>query len=104
MQQKSNFSTIEWTYPEPRNLADRFIGPGATRGELLLQLIPPVLMALALPLVAKLGDWGWNFWQMLIAAILAFDLLGGVITNATSSAKRWYHRTGQGFGQHLGFV
>lgn len=104
MQQKSNFSTIEWTHPEPHSFLDRFIGPGATRAELLLQLIPPVFVASALPLVAKLGDWGWNFWQMLIAAILAFDLLGGVITNATSSAKRWYHRAGQGFREHLGFV
>jgi hypothetical protein len=27
-----------------------------------------------------------------------------VITNATATAKRWYHRPGQGWYQHLGFV
>lgn len=29
---------------------------------------------------------------------------GGVITNATNSAKRWYHREGQGFKQHFSFI
>ena len=32
------------------------------------------------------------------------DIAGGIITNATSSAKRWYHRAGQGFKQHFGAV
>jgi hypothetical protein len=36
--------------------------------------------------------------------LLVFDLMGGVITNATATAKRWYHRPGQGWFQHMGFV
>ena len=36
--------------------------------------------------------------------LLGFDLLGGVLTNATSAAKRWYHRPGQRWPQHLAFV
>jgi hypothetical protein len=35
---------------------------------------------------------------------LAADLIGGVITNATSSAKRWYHRRGQTNIHHLMFI
>ncbi|MGB6298936.1 MAG: hypothetical protein WBF90_22540 [Rivularia sp. (in: cyanobacteria)] len=35
---------------------------------------------------------------------MGFDLVGGVITNATSSAKRWFHRTGQTWQHHLAFV
>lgn len=31
-------------------------------------------------------------------------MVGGVITNATSSAKRWFHRTGQTWQHHLAFV
>jgi hypothetical protein len=39
-----------------------------------------------------------------LIAILGFDLVGGVLTNATAAAKRWYHRPGQGWQQHMGFV
>jgi hypothetical protein len=36
---------------------------------------------------------------------LAFDIIGGIITNATSAAKRWYHRSGQeGWRAHLPFI
>lgn len=42
--------------------------------------------------------------QLAVAALLALDLVGGVVTNATAAAKRWYHRPGQGFRQHFGFV
>ena len=46
----------------------------------------------------------WTGWQLGLIAFLGFDLAGGVITNATSSAKRWYYRPGQGWQQHLAFV
>jgi hypothetical protein len=36
--------------------------------------------------------------------VIAFDLMGGVLTNASATAKSWYHRPGQGWLQHLGFV
>jgi len=36
--------------------------------------------------------------------VIAFDLVGGVATNATATTKRWCHRPGQGWLQHLGFV
>ena len=39
-----------------------------------------------------------------VIAGFALDIAGGVVTNATGSAKRWYHRRGQGFWEHLGFV
>ena len=32
------------------------------------------------------------------------DIIGGIITNATSTAKRWFHREGQGFKQHMSFI
>jgi hypothetical protein len=31
-------------------------------------------------------------------------MLGGVLTNATSAAKRWFFREGEGFKQHMTFV
>lgn len=97
-----------WHYPQPRpGLAgqwDKFVGPGATRAEQILSLVPSILAATALVFYAYHYQLGWNLGQYIVAAVLAFDVVGGVTTNATSSAKRWYHRDGQGFTQHFGFV
>jgi hypothetical protein len=94
--------------PEPRRGFlgewDKFVGPGQTRAEFWLVIIPSVLAGLALTVYAHWKVLPWNVWQYLVAALLALDLMGGVITNATSAAKRWYHRDGQGRRQHVSFV
>jgi hypothetical protein len=99
---------IEWTPIEPRRGFlgewDKFVGPGQTRAELWLILIPSLAAGTALAAYARWMGLPWNFWQYLVAVLLAVDLTGGVITNATSAAKRWYHRAGQRWQQHLGFV
>jgi hypothetical protein len=99
---------IEWNYPAPRpgwrGEWDRFIGPGATRAELGLEISAATLAALAMLAYALLVPLGWNGWQTAVAVLFAFDLAGGVVTNATSTAKRWYHRDGQRTGQHLLFL
>ena len=83
---------------------DRFIGPGATSAELVLQLLPSVVAAIAAPLYALTLPIDWAPWQLGAIAILGFDLVGGILTNATAAAKRWYHRPGQGWRQHMAFV
>jgi hypothetical protein len=99
---------IDWTPPEPRRGLlgewDKFVGPGQTRAEFWLILIPSVVATLALAGYARLQGLNWNLVQTIVAMLLAFDLMGGVITNATSTAKRWYHRDGQGTVQHIGFI
>lgn len=97
-----------WKYPQPRaGLAgewDKFIGPGATSAEVRLGL---AFSALWTGAVLTYGAWqqlGWSGWQMLAAGLFAFDLAGGIFVNAMSSAKRWYHRVGQGHWQHFGFT
>ncbi len=99
---------IDWNYPPPRKgvkgLLDKFIGPGVTRSELLLQLVPPLLAAIAAPALTSMRHISWTPLQSIVAALLAFDLTGGIITNATSAAKRWYHRQGQSFSRHLAFT
>lgn len=67
-------------------------------------IIPSAVFSLFVVTHAYSSQIGWSISQYIIAALLAFDISGGVITNATSSAKRWYHRSGQGFKQHFGFV
>ncbi|MGK7890364.1 MAG: hypothetical protein AB4042_13595 [Leptolyngbyaceae cyanobacterium] len=83
---------------------DRFIGPGATPAEIVLQLAPSIVAAIAAPIYAATLPIDWTPWQLGAIAILGFDLIGGVLTNATAAAKRWYHRPGQGWRQHLTFV
>ena len=96
------------TYSSPRSgmkgLLDRIIGPGATPAELLLQFLPAFGGAIAAPIYALTLPIDWTSWQLGLIAIFGFDLVGGVLTNATSAAKRWYHRPGQGWQEHLGFV
>ena len=99
---------IDWNHPEPRlgwrGTMDRLFGPGATPAELMLQLLPPMLAAIVAPLLVMLQSPDWSVLQYAVCAFMAFDIAGGVITNATSSAKRWYHRDEQGWRSHMGFV
>lgn len=83
---------------------DRFIGPGATAAEMVLQFVPAVAAAIAAPTYAMTLPIEWTPLQLGLIAVLGFDFVGGVLTNATAAAKRWYHRPGQGWRQHLGFV
>ncbi|MEM9388370.1 MAG: hypothetical protein AAGA68_25190 [Pseudomonadota bacterium] len=99
---------IDWNYPTPRagsvGLMDRFVGPGATAAELWLQFS---LAALAIVGAIAYAVWQgveWSLPQYLLAGFLAFDVVGGIVTNATSSAKRWYHRPGQSRSDHFKFV
>ena len=59
--------------PEPRagllGHWDRFIGPGATRGETLLTLGAAFGAAIALVLYAFAADLGWTGWQIALAGI-----------------------------------
>lgn len=100
---------LDWTPPPPRagqlGWLDRFIGPGATVAEVRLQLLGTLVLTSSLVAFALWRATGpWSLLQTGVLALLAFDLSGGIITNATSAAKRWYHRPGQGWKQHLAFV
>jgi hypothetical protein len=99
---------INWKTPPPRSgllgIVDKLVGPGATGAELALQILLPVVAAIAAPLYASKVVEGWTLIQYVICSLLAFDIAGGVITNATSNAKRWYHRAGKDFKQQFAFV
>ncbi|EGA68364.1 hypothetical protein VISI1226_08794 [Vibrio sinaloensis DSM 21326] len=99
---------IDWSIPQVRagfwGGIDKLIGPGATKAEKNLQLYVPFSSGFMMVLYAHYAQLGWTNVQLLIAGLLAVDIVGGIITNATSSAKRWFHREGQGFKQHLSFI
>lgn len=94
--------------PNPREglpgTLDRFVGPGATPAELALQFLLPTGAAIAAVGYAASAVGTWSTLQYILCAILAFDIMGGIITNASSSGKRWYHRTGRSQLHHFGFV
>ena len=86
-------------------MIDVFIGPGATTAELVVQFVPTAYAALMAPWVAAHSSAKlWTRFELFMIALFAFDLVGGVLTNATSAAKRWYHRPGQGAVDHMKFV
>jgi hypothetical protein len=84
-------------------LWDRFVGPGATRAENTLILFWGLLGGAAVVANALWAALGWSPFQLAVAAFVAFDIAGGVPANAASSAKRWFHRPGQGFREHFSF-
>ena len=83
---------------------DRLIGPGATPAEVALQFVPSVIAAIAAPLYALTLPIDSSPWQLALIGLFGFDLVGGILTNATAAAKRWYHRPGQDWRSHLTFV
>lgn len=102
---------IDWIPPEPRKgllgAWDKFVGPGATASEEIVQLAGGLALTVALiaVMVSKREALNWTGVQFAVAALLAFDLAGGIVTNATSAAKRWYHRPGHnGPRAHLPFI
>ncbi|MEM8998242.1 MAG: hypothetical protein AAGF23_25895 [Acidobacteriota bacterium] len=99
---------VQWTPPSPRSglagVWDRFVGPGAARGEVWIQTAIPLAAAIAAAWWPIASGHSWTTWQVAVAGLLALDTVGGVLTNSTHTAKRWYHRRGQGAGDHLGFV
>ena len=100
--------SISKNYLSPRpglpGLLDRLTGTEATTAELLIQFVPPTIFAIAAPIYAQTLAVDWTYLQLRLISFLGFDLLGGVLTNATSSAKRWFHREGQTWKNHLVFV
>lgn len=83
---------------------DRFIGPGATQAELWLQFGGAAAIACLCFALYWTSNADRDALRAIVVVLLALDIAGGVVTNATASAKRWYHRDGQGWRSHLAFV
>lgn len=106
---KNRTVSIDWNPPAVRQGVagrwDSFVGPGATKAEEWLQLllgsaIAVVCIAVFYTSSTKAITW----YHTLIVVALALDIGGGIVTNATNSAKRWYHRPGYPMRKHIAFV
>jgi hypothetical protein len=100
---------IDWELPEFRNgfygTIDKLIcGPGATPVEKNIQLYIPVLAGIIVVLQNYVSGFNWSMAQQIVAFLITLDIAGGIISNSTSTAKRWFHREGQGFKDHMGFI
>jgi hypothetical protein len=84
----TRYSHISWSYDRPVSV---FTGAQATGGEKLLAYCAAVIAPAALALLV----WrdlhpAWASWQWAIAIILAADIVGGVVSNATNAQKRLF--------------
>ena len=78
---------IDWTY---EGAPDPLTGTGATWLEQTIFWFAG-LGGAALMLTFYFQGWiPWTWWQSIIAALIAFDLLGGAAAASLNSAKRWY--------------
>ncbi|GAK87559.1 hypothetical protein JCM19238_5169 [Vibrio ponticus] len=65
-------------------------GFGATKAESVLANYA----ALVAPLILYFFSWqelGWSWLQVIVAAFLTLDMIGGVLTNSLGSMKRFLH-------------
>lgn len=94
--------TTDWDIPAtPDGFTgglERFMGPGKSRAESVVELVGGTVCAALL----AAGLWStdlrpdWSTTQLVVVALIGLDLIGGILTNATNAAKRWYHRQAPG--------
>ena len=83
-------TVIEWRIP-PGARADWLMGAGATRAERSLICAGSLVgVALVIAMIMRGEPGGWSWWQYLLAGVIAADLCGGAVSNATNSTKRQY--------------
>lgn len=79
---------IDWKYS---GKPDAFFGTGATALEQALVWIFAGTGTAILGWVVWTDPLPWKWWQYAIAAVMALDILGGVVANSLNSCKRFYH-------------
>lgn len=85
-----------------RSLLDDIAPPGTRPGDMLaisVTSLAGALLAITLGLRAGLTPM-----SLLVVTVVALDLFGGAVVNATDAAKRRFHAPGRSGRHHLGFV
>jgi uncharacterized membrane protein YhaH (DUF805 family) len=83
---------------------DTIVGPKMSLTETLVCALPTLVATIYIPCYAIIHQLQWNNIQLILSAILAFDLFGGAIVNITPTSKRWHHRSQNGWPNYFGFV
>ncbi|MBL8080715.1 MAG: hypothetical protein JNM55_22275 [Anaerolineales bacterium] len=79
---------IDWKYS---GTPDGFFGTGSTTMEQGIVWLFGCAGAMLLGWVWWTNSISWTWWQYAIAALIALDVLGGVVANSLNSCKRFYH-------------
>ncbi|KLV04607.1 membrane protein [Photobacterium aquae] len=80
-------AAINWHCKGKFNFTSGF---GATRSERMLANYGAIIAPVGL-YFAVWQDLGWSVLQIIVASLLALDMVGGVITNSLGSMKRFLH-------------
>ncbi len=83
---RQSISEVNWAVPEGK--PDAIFGTGATRAERALANIVGLIGASGITALALGLNAHWNWAQYVVAVLLAFDVVGGVVANGLNSAKR----------------
>lgn len=83
---------IDWTY---EGAPDPVAGTGATWAEHVLMWLAGLAGAGLMIFLSHDGYVGWTWLETAIAAVVAFDLIGGAVAMNLNSAKRFYHSPAQ---------
>lgn len=79
---------IDWKYEDKLDLA---LGNGANKQEKILGWASCLVIPLFLLFYVNKEHIEWNYIQLIIAIIVAFDIGGGMVCNSLNSCKRFYH-------------
>jgi cell division protein FtsW (lipid II flippase) len=78
---------IDWSYS---GAPDPLTGNGSTLIEQLLFWFAGIAGAALMFLFYFQGWIAWSWWEAVLSALIAFDLIGGAATASLNSSKRWY--------------
>lgn len=87
-------SNIVWNYEGEIDLA---VGTQATTIEKILGWTAGFIGIILIAFFYWRDKFDWTILQYIIAAIIAFDVIGGAVANALNSCKRFYHSPLQTF-------
>ena len=81
---------------------DRTVGPGMSPAESLCVLFAGLIGGMFA--ILRLLAVGYSWWLAALGGMVAFDVIGGAVCNATDTTKAWYSRPSQGLQQRLLFI
>ncbi|CAF2618700.1 unnamed protein product [Rotaria sp. Silwood2] len=80
-------SYINWSYSGSTDIS---FGTGATTFEKALGYGAGLVALVFYSYFFLMKIYPWNYWQYLLASLLAFDVAGGLVCNCLNSCKRFY--------------
>lgn len=79
---------VEWNYT---GKTDYSFGTGAESTEKWLGTLASFIVPIYLIYQLMSGTMEWGILQTIVAFLIAFDVSGGLVSNALNSCKRFYH-------------